>query len=37
MENINLITAIIGRKNSKAYYYLKDLNDFINIFDLQKI
>ena len=37
LEYINLITTIIGRKTSRAYYYLKDIHDFINIFNLNKI
>ena len=37
LENINLITAIIGRKSSRAYYYLKDIHDFINAFNLGNI
>ena len=35
LENINLITAIIGRRASKASYYLKDVHDFINAFNLK--
>ena len=37
MENIILITTIIGRKASKACYYLKDIYDFINIFNMKNI
>ena len=36
-KNINLITTIIGRKTSKAYYYLKDIYDFINIFNIKNM
>ena len=36
-ENINLITTIIGRKSSRAYYYIKDIQDFINIFNIGNI
>ena len=35
IENINLITTIIGRKASRASYYLKDIHDFINIFNIK--
>ena len=37
IENINLVTAIIGRKASKASFYLKDIHDFINIFNMKNI
>ena len=37
IENINLITAIIGRKSSKASYYFKDIHDFINILNMKDI
>ena len=33
LDNINLFTAIIGKKPSKAHYYLKDIYDFINLFN----
>ena len=36
-KNINLITTIIGKKASKANYYLKDIYDFINIFNMKNI
>ena len=37
IENINLITAIIGKKSSKASYYFKDIHDFINILNMKDI
>ena len=32
---IKIITTIIGKKNSKASYYIKDLQDFINLFHMK--
>ena len=37
LENINLITVTIGKQSSKACYYLKDIQDFINIFNSNNI
>ena len=34
LENINLITVTFGRQSCKACYYLKDIQDFINILSI---